>query len=629
MLSRFRSFYGKIITFFLVTLMFVIYIKVLQVDHVNKSSPGYAGLKNLYRLQNPSTRSELIESENEIQRPTIKSTDIDLNSIYELSIQRDLARQQPGWGDNGEATLLEGAEKIRGEEIYRKIALNGVLSERLSYNRTLDDYRNPLCVDQYYDVNSLPSASVIIIFFNEPYSVLIRTVHSTLNTCNSRLLKQIILVDDGSENEELGGKLDYYIRTRLPQGKISIVRLKNRLGLIRARLAGARNATGDVLIFLDAHCEANIGWCEPLLQRIKESRSSVLVPIIDVIDASDFKYHTTGYKTFQVGGFQWSGHFDWVNIPARERQRQQRECKMADTGICPTYSPTMAGGLFAIDRSYFWEVGSYDEQMDGWGGENLEMSFRIWQCGGKIETIPCSRVGHVFRDFHPYKFPNNRDTHGINTARMALVWMDDYVNIFFVYRPDLKFNADVGDVTHRVMLRKKLRCKSFDWYLKNVFPEKFIPNKNVKSFGRVKSLHADLCLDDLQQDNEQPYNLGLFMCMNEVTKTQFFSLTNNNVLRNDLSCATVKHTRSPPYLVVMASCFDNDDYNEKWYYDHNYRLRHFPTGLCLDHRGLRQSDYVRVAPCDSQSKTQSWIFGNSEIRNELVQYFEPTSNRNH
>ena len=53
------------------------------------------------------------------------------------------------------------------------------------------------CKNVTYD-KSLPTTSVIIIFYNEPWSVLLRTVHSVLKRSPPKFLKEIILVDDSS-----------------------------------------------------------------------------------------------------------------------------------------------------------------------------------------------------------------------------------------------------------------------------------------------------------------------------------------------------------------------------------------------------------------------------------------------
>lgn len=100
---------------------------------------------------------------------------------------------------------------------------------------------------------------------------------------------------------------------------------------------------------------------------------------------------------------------------------------------------------------------------------------QIWMCGGEIEIIPCSRVGHIFRAENPYGFPKDRQkTVERNLARVAEVWLDEYKEIFFghgyLHLLD-KNGLDIGNLTAQIQLRKKLQCKSFKWYLENVYPD--------------------------------------------------------------------------------------------------------------------------------------------------------------
>jgi polypeptide N-acetylgalactosaminyltransferase len=58
--------------------------------------------------------------------------------------------------------------------------------------------------------------------------------------------------------------------------------MSRRSGLMWARLAGARAATGDVLVFMDCHTEANVNWLPPLIEPIAMNYRTCVCPYIDV-----------------------------------------------------------------------------------------------------------------------------------------------------------------------------------------------------------------------------------------------------------------------------------------------------------------------------------------------------------
>ena len=136
-----------------------------------------------------------------------------------------------------------------------------------------------------------------------------------------------------SISDELRSSLDKYV-SKLPL-PVRIVRLGQRQGLIRARIAGANQATGQVLIFLDSHIEVANGWLEPMLSEIASDRTRVILPVVDNVN-----YKTMGYEDWDVnirtrGGLDWN--FLWTFIEPDIRF----ETSSGYDEIDPFPSPTM------------------------------------------------------------------------------------------------------------------------------------------------------------------------------------------------------------------------------------------------------------------------------------------------
>jgi polypeptide N-acetylgalactosaminyltransferase len=368
-------------------------------------------------------------------------------------LKAELTRRGPG--ENGTKVIAHNIDLTMQKAIFQANGYNGLVSDMISVNRSLPDIRHALCKKKLY-LAELPSVSVVVPFYNEHFSVLMRTAHSVINRSPPHILKEIILVNDFSSKEFLWKPLDNYVAANF-SGKVKVVHLKSRSGLILARMAGAREATGDVMVFLDSHTEPLINWLPPLLEPIAENYRTCVCPLIDVIDYNHFEY--TAQDDGQRGVFDWKFIYKRLPLPKEDLAHP----------TTPFKSPIMAGGLFAISSKFFWELGGYDEGLDIWGGEQYELSFKIWQCGGQMFDAPCSRVGHIYRGSMPFSNPRgDKDFVTRNFKRVAEVWMDEYKQYLYMRKPNLYNRMDAGDLTKQKEIRNRLQCKSFKWFLEEV-----------------------------------------------------------------------------------------------------------------------------------------------------------------
>ncbi|EPY75898.1 polypeptide N-acetylgalactosaminyltransferase 5 [Camelus ferus] len=416
-------------------------------------------------------------------------------------------------GQFGRPVVVPHGKEKEVERRWKEGNFNVYLSDLIPVDRAIEDTRPAGCAEQLVH-NNLPTTSVIMCFVDEVWSTLLRSVHSVLNRSPPHLIKEVLLVDDFSTK-------------------------------------------GDVLTFLDSHVECNVGWLEPLLERVYLSRKKVACPVIEVINDKDMR------------------------------------------------CPVMAGGLFSIDKNYFFELGTYDPGLDVWGGENMELSFKVWMCGGEIEIIPCSRVGHIFRNDNPYSFPKDRmKTVERNLVRVAEVWLDEYKDLFYGHGDHLiDQGLDVGNLTQQQELRKKLKCKSFKWYLENVFPDLKAPI--VRANGVLINVALSKCMSI---EN----TTAILEDCDGSSKLQQFNYTWLRLIKHGEWCLAPV----PENGALRLHPCDNRNKGLKWLHKSTSVFRpelvnHIVFGnhhqlLCLE--GNFSQKTLKVTACDPVKPYQKWKF---------------------
>lgn len=100
---------------------------------------------------------------------------------------------------------------------------------------------------------------------------------------------------------------------------------------------------------------------------------------------------------------------------------------------------------------------------------------KMWMCGGALEVIPCSRVGHVYRKKIPY---NLGGANSINRKRLVNVWLDEWMTFYYAVNPGKLFyrthksNRRNGKYDFRLVgreMRPQLpNCKESELYVRRI-----------------------------------------------------------------------------------------------------------------------------------------------------------------
>lgn len=205
---------------------------------------------------------------------------------------------------------------------------------------------------------------------------------------------------------------------------------------------------------------------------------------------------------------------------------------------------------------------------------------------------------------------NGIDYTSRNFKRVAEVWLGKYKEVMYFVDPE-KSRIDPGDLTKMIMIRDKLQCKPFDYFLEEIAPEMFTrffyQGRFPGYFGRgmVENVaYPKMCLDTL---GNKRGHISLFQCHeeNDVEENinQYFLLTwhRSLKLRRGESCLQDN--------LYFGHCkFDGESSYQSWKYDWDTKqlTNENKPGDCLAADKDKKSTFF--TKCDVNANDQKWFF---------------------
>ena len=237
--------------------------------------------------------------------------------------------------------------------------------------------------------------SVVIPSYNEGERLL-QTVESILATATHPT--EVIVVDDASTDGSATGLRGKPWRL----SHVRVLRNNDRSGVAVSRATGMDAASGDWLICIDAHNTFPPAWQDHIEQaahQLSGGYGYLLGPELH-------------YGQNHLTGTYYPDPDLYPHMMGRQEQRS------------PYAVMSIPGACHIIRRDYYRAIGGYDRLMlPPWGGEDMELSLRVWMLGGECNIIPGLDIWTLLKDCFEYPM-THRITIG-NVLRVAHLYLDD------------------------------------------------------------------------------------------------------------------------------------------------------------------------------------------------------------